>query len=237
MIRVFIHIPKCGGSTIRDTMLASHLPNEVIRVYGDYGAANKSMSIEQLRVRFNNKVERDLNPPKAIVGHIEFSAISGIFPESELDCFTFVRDPIERGISNVNYMKLMATGQKREWASKINSKNLLDHLTRPINQNYQFNYLGGNIGLSIDAILSKIKVFHLSNYREALVRLGYVDNPAEIKIKNTTAQNSRQSGDDKVELLSLDMLSETDIRKLREFNSLDYELIKQIAVLPVSKLD
>nr|WP_320136354.1 sulfotransferase family 2 domain-containing protein [uncultured Amphritea sp.] len=104
MIDVFLHIPKCGGSTIRSMIMNKFSTNKVVRIYGDQGFGF-NFSRENFIKNFSRV--KDENDIKAISGHVDSNTFRDNIDE-ELEnfrFFSFLRDPIERGISNINYMR------------------------------------------------------------------------------------------------------------------------------------
>lgn len=104
MVDVFLHIPKCGGSTIRSAIMNKYSGKNVVRVYGDrekgYNFSVSNFQSGFLSLKSNVEI-------KAVCGHIKYQVFHDYFAEEidSLRFFSFLRDPIERGISNINYMK------------------------------------------------------------------------------------------------------------------------------------
>lgn len=100
---IFLHIPKTAGSAISQHII-SFLPNEKYMLRGDY------FTIPQT----------ELDSYFYISGHFDFNYIKHLLDGSY--SFTFLRDPVERVISEYNFfLQLPATGKVKKLVLPVES--------------------------------------------------------------------------------------------------------------------
>ncbi len=86
------------------------------------------------------EIQAALNNPKSrlIEGHIDYQQF---FDHSNIYTFTFLRDPIDRVISNYIHIKNSTSELHQQWMKKVNS--FPDFLNLPQGSNWQSRFLGG----------------------------------------------------------------------------------------------
>ncbi|MCW3086361.1 MAG: hypothetical protein JWP12_3727 [Bacteroidetes bacterium] len=92
---LFLHIPKTAGSTMQNIINENYrwrfLKIHTNNLYRDPGVFTKLSVAERQKI-------------KVIKGHINFNAYLENYP-GEITCFTFLRDPIKRCISDFNFIR------------------------------------------------------------------------------------------------------------------------------------
>lgn len=109
---VFTHIPKCGGSSVRESVRAK-LSEQLLAAYR--GPERKAVR-ESLREQLDGKA--------ALFGHFEFSLFEPLIGEARF--FTILRDPVERIVSLLAYHRW---NESAPYAGMVRDKTDRDALT------------------------------------------------------------------------------------------------------------
>lgn len=216
-MKIFLHIPKCGGSTVRDVMIHHYLSDQLIKVYGKDNDRNYYS-----KPSFFELVRNGLSPhTKAICGHFNLEDVAALESE-DTKIFSLIRDPIDREISNINYLKISEKHPGHDYGVSIGEGNLFEVLIRK-GVNWQSTCLGWGGGRkSLKRLTRRVSLFKLESYRQCLFNFGYLSNIwDEIPIKNVT-KDIRESSE--IDLVTKDMLSDKDILALKDAFKVDYEL-------------
>ena len=124
----FLHIPKTGGSTLRDIINRQYKNNEILLIprLKDLDSTIKSIDSSQL------------NSIKMIQGHLT-SDIQKYF-DNQIHFFTLLRDPAQRVISQYYYVQ---SNQNNPHHKYFNNKDftIIDYFKSGIN-----TYLSNEIG-------------------------------------------------------------------------------------------
>jgi hypothetical protein len=140
-ILVFIHLPKCGGTTVSNIARMNYNPWRIFdfKVKGRRGSEGHALSFEcedlpDIR-KIKASLEKKQNRIDCVLGHIPY----GINRYFQRKCihFTLVRDPISKVWSQFNHI--------------LNNK---DHYLYPILKKYNFN---------LEKILVSGEVFEFCN--------------------------------------------------------------------------
>lgn len=94
-IDVFIHVPKAAGSSIRSLIEANYPEDRSLPVYRPQGVG-MSEALEPERTR-------KLKDCQVVYGHIP--TVVHHFTDRPCNYFTFLRDPVERAISEYKFIK------------------------------------------------------------------------------------------------------------------------------------
>ena len=125
---IFIHIPKCAGSTITYSLLNNlyfKLPRKEDWKYD-------KLSPKTAEVFQTNPVQGNSANLKQ---HDTFKTINDYFEKNKLNIddyfkFSFMRNPWERRISQYQYAKRMAKQTGQDWAIKISLMSFFEFITK-----------------------------------------------------------------------------------------------------------
>lgn len=210
---VFLHIPKCGGSTVRDEIVKKYEGQRLIKIYHD----NPSRDYYSV-ASFLKTFERGLPQyTKAIVGHITYKEILPLIADHDCHVFSLVRDPLERIISDLNFLRVSKNHPGHIGAMSISPGFLYNYL-KSVEKNFQYNYLGGH------DYIQNVKVYKLENYKSALIDAGIIDSLNDNVVKQNVTVKRKFESETDTELLSLSMLNEDELSHLRTLFSVDYDL-------------
>ena len=96
----FLHIPKTAGTSFREELTEYFGQNQVFPNYRDINIGNgRYLSIHTIREVYNFQAR----PTKCFIGHFSFNDIQQNLPGIKV--LTFLRDPIQRAISNLSHMQ------------------------------------------------------------------------------------------------------------------------------------
>jgi len=127
---LFMHIPKCGGTTLRTILRSWFEPTEAIAV-----------STESPQTITTFKQREDYDSIRLIYGHFKYSEnIHDYIPDSSY--FTLVRDPIERAISTYFYVKQTPAHRLHEAAQNLSVEDFYEECLRPA-RNCMTNFISG----------------------------------------------------------------------------------------------
>jgi len=100
---IFIHIPKCAGTTLQENILLNYKTNEVLCIYKDYNSEFMGpIGVENFISSLSEKRKSHL---KIIIGHNVHYGIHKIFPDRTPRYITFIRNPARRIVSLYNWMR------------------------------------------------------------------------------------------------------------------------------------
>jgi len=107
---IFLHIHKCAGSTLKGNLIENLLSDEILTLYYD---ENKKLTT---KTEVNNYIrslgETQKEKIKAIIGHQAYYGIHKLFPGREVRYVTFLREPINRVISQYNFHRMQLKNNK-----------------------------------------------------------------------------------------------------------------------------
>lgn len=225
MINVFIHIDKCGGSSVRSYILARYknVPDSVIKVYGENTFKGTGLSINQFTEKFATGLS---TKTYAVVGHTSYSILEPILQETVIPfkIFTCVREPIDRIISGINFnkMKQARSGQTNHPIIHLNKDNIYKYILSH-RSNHQFNYLkSNNREESVTEISKKINLYKMSSIDNLLVDMGLFTHELKSPCKNKTKDYDKLECDPNY--VTIQDLSPQQLAHIKEINQLDYEL-------------
>jgi hypothetical protein len=96
---IFLHIPKCGGMTLRSALSSAVPPERRFRVGSDIASSRTALAA----LPDSDRLGIDL-----LYGHLSYGWHEQLLPR-EASYFTIVRDPVARVVSHYNYVRA------REW--------------------------------------------------------------------------------------------------------------------------
>lgn len=138
---ISIHIPKTAGTSFRLLLQSMLGETNVLRV--DYPLLK-----QRLRVNGERSQERALDAP-VIHGHFNFKALSKeVELPSGAKLITWLRDPVERVISNYYYLKERLEDELKEEGKGLNilskmMRSMEEYAAQDINRNIQSRFLEG----------------------------------------------------------------------------------------------
>ncbi|OAV44832.1 sulfotransferase family 2 domain-containing protein [Lewinella sp. 4G2] len=140
---ISLHIPKTAGTSFRHILKSKYGEQEVIRL--DIPAGKR-------RVRINEKRYRETTIPsgtRVVHGHFYLPELYAKFPETkDLPVITWLRDPVERVISNYFYLQKILRQLLDEEGKGVNllskmQRSLIEYARAEVNQNRQSKFLAG----------------------------------------------------------------------------------------------
>ncbi len=206
---ISLHIPKTAGTSFRNILRSMYGDDQLVR----FDINEKGI------IRVNEMIydKKQLPSVKVIHGHFVYEDLIKYFklPEN-YTLITWVRDPVERVISNFYYLESRIKELLNEESNNLNilsklQRTLIEYARAEINRNRQTKFLSGSRLENFDFI--GICEF----FDEELTRLSTVLNRKEIPqalYHNKTAMKEK--------LLPNDIINE-----IRELNTDDVHLYKE----------
>lgn len=99
--RIFLHIPKTAGNSFITCIYNSFLQKEIYPNYFEKTILNKGNYLANNNL-FEN-YEKRLIEKTWLLGHFDINFARSIWPNAKI--YTFLRDPVERIISNIYHLK------------------------------------------------------------------------------------------------------------------------------------
>lgn len=138
---ISLHIPKTAGTSFR---------NILKEVYGEKGVVRFDINNKRV-VRLNQEVYTNKNLPaaKVIHGHFAYKDIKSLFDiPTDIQKITWLRNPVERVISNYFYLESRLKTLLNEEQNNLNilskmQRSLLEYASDDINRNRQSGFLSG----------------------------------------------------------------------------------------------
>jgi hypothetical protein len=155
----FPHIPKCGGTTIKELF---------------YSAVGRDHCIKIWDHRFESDVEADefadlgsevIYSKKAIVGHLLFRKMlvnkfaKELYTQNTLNVVTVVRNPIDRILSLFNYVNANEDHPHHKRIKEVDPFQFV--LNQPSNIQHKFLQAYGNE--SVESICNRISIFPIED--------------------------------------------------------------------------
>ncbi|MCB0704754.1 MAG: sulfotransferase family 2 domain-containing protein [Saprospiraceae bacterium] len=140
---VSIHIPKTAGTSFRGVLKEVYGEQEVIRL--DIGLIKQELRINEV-VFSKNKLSKNI---RVAHGHFSPALLKAHFEIApEVPFITWLRDPIERVISNYFYLQKRLKEELEEEKKGLNilskmQRSLLEYAQSEINQNRMSKFLEG----------------------------------------------------------------------------------------------
>ena len=165
---IFIHIPKCAGSTITYSLLNNlyfKLPRKEDWKYDKL--STDTAEVFKVTSDHGNSLELDQ--------HSTFKVINEYFVKKKLNIneyfkFSFMRNPWERRVSQYKYAKKMAGITNADWANEIASMSFCEFITKRNDSqlnwvsnkknNVAVNFLGSgrNLQQEFNKVCSKLRI-------------------------------------------------------------------------------
>lgn len=133
----FVHIPKTAGSSFRLEMSSARPPDVNVHVDGDDRPVPHKTKILDALARFRLKHARDA--VRFASGHVTTRELLGIMPDYKIKLITFLRDPVERVISEFRYQRTRAHPDHASFIARYPTMDR--YLDQVDEQDKIFNYL------------------------------------------------------------------------------------------------
>ena len=214
---IYIHIPKCGGSTVRTYFGPPNPGNEIVRIYGDGPFNNTSYTIS----RFKKEFPTGLTNGQKAIGHITYDELVPVLKNTseDVEIYTCVRNPIDRVISLINYIKT------KNRLVHINQENMFEYIKNHLQkrgENFQCDFLGlPRHHVDVKSITDSIHVYKMENQFELIKQVNPAIQVEKIEPCNVTRQRKVSN---KPNYINIDMLKVDEQSQLLEICKLDYDL-------------
>jgi len=213
MLYFFLHIPKCGGSTIKQYYLSSF--QKCIKVWDPrFGADCSSIQFENF----------EISDSECIIGHLHFldAMKNNTFKKNlmlkNIQINTIVRDPIERMVSLYNYMNKF---EKHPFHNEIKKISFEDFLLER-DRNFQCKMLGIDYWGSLNEIVKNVDVIDIERSNEYFFNLFKTKFNYNLPIKEKANITAIEYGSDNLKMKK--DISPQVLKILHEKNKLDFEL-------------
>ena len=223
MLLYYCHIPKAGGQTINRMIRLAFGRSKCLRVWeADFGSDISPLQFMALQ-------EPELKKYRAVCGHLAFSyflsnpAAKRLVDEGEVVMTASVREPIDRIVSQYNYVTLHPAMSGSRFSTSLS----LDDYALAEPENSQSRYLSSEETESpdLERIFGDFTVFTLehsiSGMRQVLKdEFGLSTKAAKIKNKSSGLADGRR-------VYTRDDLAPATLKKLNEKHGLDLELFRR----------
>ncbi|PSR12089.1 MAG: hypothetical protein DA408_14370 [Bacteroidetes bacterium] len=140
---ISVHIPKTAGTSFRNTLCA---------VYGQTAVARLDIHLEDEQIRLNEQDFEALDLPRrvrVVHGHFSPKLLEKYFQiDPTTPVITWLRNPVERVVSNYYYLQSRLQEELREEEKGLNilskmQRTLLEYAAAEVNQNRMSKFLAG----------------------------------------------------------------------------------------------
>ena len=113
MVKVLLHIQKCGGTSVGEYIKSNWNEGEYLELYTRKIPKDLVFNKTEPHSRIKAYLKYlDLDRVKIVFGHGVFNGLEEYFPKQEVKYYTIFRDPIDRIISLYNFRRMGAVGQR-----------------------------------------------------------------------------------------------------------------------------
>lgn len=213
---IFLHIPKCGGMSLRKE-LAANFQNEQVYTISGWNHDEMVKSVSNLKEQIWKK------NIKLIMGHIGLGIHKGLtLNDSEIIYISVMREPIERVVSLYKYIKQEARHElhmkckELDFGTFIRLPEIRDQIS-----NVQYNHLINNPELDFELIEKtfsnlidnkQLIVGTLENYNQII---NIFNKEFGFNLKNIAVNESKKQNV---------QINDEDVSFLKELNSKEYIL-------------
>jgi hypothetical protein len=212
----FPHIPKAGGTTLRNLFYQAFGTDNCLRVWNPKAGAQVSANDFET---YNN-----IEDYSVILGHLPIdkflknSAAKSKIMRGEIEILTAVRDPIDRLISLYNFIRV---NPKHPMHGKLQNIAAVDFLFSQ-EPNFQIRFLSKSPAKSISSVLTSMTVFPLEQSITLLKK--HLEDSQEITLNDIEPKNRTADRPGASNLFKRDMLSHGQLERLSKTHDLDLQL-------------
>lgn len=203
---ISIHIPKTAGTSFRNTLEG---------VYGREGVVRLDIGLIRQETRIWEELYSDATLPsqtRVVHGHFSYPLLTGRFPvDPDLPVITWLRDPVQRVISNYYYL---VKRLREELEEEKRGLNILVKLQRSLEEYVRYDRAQNRMsrfleGLDLDRMAF---VGFVESYDEDLALLAQRMNWSEVPVfhHNRTAKESPEVPETTLDLIR--NLNQKDLR-------------------------
>jgi Sulfotransferase domain len=221
VIYFFPHIPKAGGTTLKQFFYKKFGRGNTVKVWDPNFGADVS------KVNFEDFEGRLLINSSAVVGHLPVHIfmknqyMKDKYNAGKVKIITTVRNPIERMVSLYNFVSLNEIHPNHE---KVKAADPLEFMLKQ-QSNFQYNFLKFDKIDSVDEIFDVMEVCSTENsikFFGDFFRNEIDFNLEDVQIKNKTSRFSSNGS-----LFGLDEIPSDVIEELSDKHSLDLALYER----------
>ena len=223
---IFLHVPKTAGTAFRNQILKRYFQPEQVYIFRGYKAAIKDLVLGK-------------EPFKVVTGHMGVG-VHHVFKGAKY--FSIVRDPVDRAISNYNYIPPPTNRFTHPEWKYIKDRTIVEYFSLPYKDNLITRMFSGRL-------ISKPKVCTQDCYERALKNINkhflfvgiqeefekscgvFVSLYLDQKYDNPTLerQNVSQFGEERQRKLTpKEDISNSDMDKLRAAHYYDLKLYARL---------
>ncbi len=214
----FAHIPKCGGTTIKQLFYSAVGIENCIKVWDrNFGADFSETDFASLGADV-------LRGKKAIVGHLKFQQalqnkhLRTLHENGNLHTVSVVRHPLDRQMSLFNYVRAKKDHPGHLRVSKMG----FEEFATNQQANFQLNFLRSHEGEPVASIFSRMSVYPIEHSEELVRR--WLERMTNQRVKPMQKLNiTSATYPDMVPYKSSD-LKPSHVAAMRRKHNLDYEL-------------
>lgn len=191
---VSVHIPKTAGTSFRFLLKD---------VYGDAAVARVDLPLNSKRLKVNEQLQATATLPnntQVVHGHFVAKELYEYFPQfSSLPLITWLRHPVDRVISNYNYLAKRLAEELDEEGKGLNilskmQRSLMEYAQAEINRNRQTKFLNGS--QLEDFTFVGIQEFYKEDVADLARELGWTS--WDIPVLNVTGKKKSGAVSDQV---------------------------------------